>query len=414
MPNPKVKLSRTTVERLEPGDRRFIVWDADMPGFGVRVSPAGPRNPRGARTYIVQFRMPGMGRSQTSRWLTIGRHGVISADRARALAAEALGKVRAGVNPAAERSHIKHRETVARLAALYLAWLRKHRKARGAESAEGALRNHVLPAIGTMAVADVQRRDIRRIVDRLEQQKKRRTAGVVIQVCRAMFNRAELDEDPWNKMRPPGSNPCLRMPVHLGERRERVLSLDELQRLGQAIRECRREGENPWMVAALVLWLLTGARLRELLDARWEWVDWQESLLRLPDSKTGKKVIHLSPVALAVLERIPHLDANAYIICGTKPGRPLISPRKGFRRIMARAGITGVTPHDLRRTYASMGLGGGLTLEQIGALLGHTTAETTKRYAYLQQDPARESTRQIGVAIARLLDGPEQLGLFPR
>lgn len=412
MLNSKVKLSRTTVEKLEPSGSRYTVWDTDIIGFGVRVSPASQRSPRGARTYIARYRMPGMGRAQQPRTLTLGRHGVISADRARQLALDALAKVRAGIDPTRERAQIKQRETVERLAALYLAWLRRHKKPRAVESAEGALRNHVLPAIGRMAVADVQRRDIKRMVDRLELQGKRRTGGLVVQVCRAMFNRAELDEEPWNLMRPAHSNPCAKLAVHLGEQRERALSLEEIGRLGQAIRDARKEGENPWLVGALLLWLLTGARLREIMHARWSWVDWHESALRLPESKTGKKVIHLSPVAMAVLERIPHLDNNPFIICGVRPGRPMIAPYKGFRRLMARARITGVTPHDLRRTYASMGLGGGLTLPQIGALLGHSTAETTNRYAFLQTDPARQSTRQIGEALAQLLDGPSQLRLF--
>lgn len=406
MPDPKLKLSRRAVERLEPAAKRYIVWDADVAGFGVRVGPSG------SRTYLLQYRVLGHGRSQPARTLTLGRHGQITVDQAREIAHDALGRIRAGGDPARERSLIKQRETVARLIEINLAWLRRQRKATSVTDAEHVLQRYVLPAIGRLAVADVQRRDIRAIADRLEAEGKRRTAGKVIQVCRAMFARSELDEAPWNRMRTPGSNPAARLTVHLGERRKRQLSTVELQALGRALRAASSRGENPWLLALILLLLLTGARLRELLLARWAWVDWQEHCLRLPESKTGAKVIYFSPVAMAVLERVPHLDGNPYIIAGTREKQPLVNPYKGWARIMALAGISGLTPHDLRRTYASMGLAGGLSLEQIGALLGHSRAETTKGYAYLQADPARQSTALIGESIRQLLDEPHQAELW--
>ena len=404
MPDQRLKLTKRTVEALLPRASRYIAWDSELPGFGVRVGAGG------VRTYVLQYRVVGAGRSQPARKLTLGRHGQITADQARVLAQDAQARIRGGGDPARERSLIKQRETVARLAQMNLAWLRRHRKRTSVADAEIILKRYVLPAIGRMAVEDVQRRDIRAITDRLEVQGKRRTAGKVVQVCRAMFNRAELDEAPWHRMRSPGTNPCARLAVHLGVRRKRKLSTVELQALGQALRTARAQGENPWLIAAVLLWLFTGARLREVLLARWAWVDWQERVLRLPpgtakESRGEAKEIVLSPVALAVLERTPHLDGNPYIICGTRPGRPLINPYKGWRRIMQLAGIEGATPHDTRRTHASVGLGGGLSLEQIGALLGHARAETTKGYAFLQADPARAASALIGEGIQALLEG---------
>lgn len=394
-----IRIGKRAVEKLEPGPARYLVWDSDIAGFGVRVGTSG------VRTYVLQYRPPGVGRSQAARTLTLGRHGQISADQARELAQRALGQVRNGGDPARERSLLKQRETVARLIEINIAWLRRHKKPRSAEDAALILKRYVLPALGRLAVADVQRRDVRAIVDRLDADGMRRTGGKVVQVCRAMFNRAELDERPWNRMRPAGSNPCARLPVHLGARRTRHLSTAELGALGGALRTARAHGENPWLLGAIWLWLTTGCRLREILLARWDWIDWTEGLLRLPESKTGAKTVTLSPLALAVLERIPHLDGSPWIICGTRPGRPMINPYKGFKRVLGLAGIEDFTPHDFRRTYASVGLGHGLSLEQLGALLGHSRAETTKGYAFLQSDPARRSAAAIGEGIKALLEG---------
>lgn len=398
----KIRLTKRSVEKLEPCPRRFIVWDTDLVGFGVRVQPSG------ARTYLLQYRVPGMGRAQPARTLTLGRHSLqLTADQARELAATALAQIRAGADPARERAGLRHRPTVARLVEMYLAWLKKRAKPRSHADARNVLDLHVLPAIGALAVADVRRGDVVAIVRRLEESGHPRTGGKVVQYVRAMFNRAELDEAPWHEMRSPGTNPCRKLDVHLGEKRTRRLSMAELGRLGGALRAAVKRGESPWLIGAVLLWLLTGARLNEILLARWVDVDWQEGRLRLADSKTGPKSIWLSPAALAVLERIPHLDGNPHIIVGTRPNRPMVNPYKGWRRIMAHAGIEAARPHDLRRTFASMGLGRGLSLEQIGALLGHASVQTTRGYSFLDTDPARESARLIGEGITQLLEGKD-------
>ncbi len=215
---------------------------------------------------------------------------------------------------------------------------------------------------------------------------------------------APLDEAPWFAMRDPGTNPCIRISVHLGERRTRHLSLDELQRLGNALKEASEEGESPYFIGAVLLFLLTGARLREILNAERNMVDRNNGVLELRDRKAGDPVIYLSPQALAVIDALPEVPNNPYLIPGRRPGRPMINPYKPWKRLMASAGIDNATFHDLRRTYASHGLGSGLTLEQIGALLGHSQAQTTQGYAFLESQIARENAERIGAGIHQLLN----------
>ena len=133
-------------------------------------------------------------------------------------------------------------------------------------------------------------------------------------------------------------------------------------------------------------------------------IDRGNGVLELPDRKAGDQFIYLSPQALAVIDALPEVPGNPYLIPGKRPGRPMINPYKPWKRLMALADIEGATFHDLRRTYASRGLGSGMSLEQIGALLGHSQAQTTKGYAFLENQIARENAERIGISIHQLLN----------
>jgi integrase len=183
------------------------------------------------------------------------------------------------------------------------------------------------------------------------------------------------------------------------QRRERFLTTEELSRLGEAIRDAETTGvawefdqtkptakhlpndENrrtligPHTAAALRLLILTGARLREILNLRREWVDLERGLLLLPDSKTGRKSIVLNAPAMAVLAILPRI--GAYVIAGDNPQKPRADLNRPWPAVTKHAGLEGVRIHDLRHTHASIGAGAGLGLPIIGKLLGHSQSSTT-------------------------------------
>ncbi len=180
----------------------------------------------------------------------------------------------------------------------------------------------------------------------------------------------------------------------------------ELSRLGEALAAGVREGtETMFMIAAIRLLLFTGARLGEILGLRWDYVDIERACLRLPDSKTGQKVLYLNAPALEVLAALPRVEANPYVICGKREGAHLVNLEKPWRRIRARATLDDVRLHDLRHSFASFGAAGGLSLLMIGKLLGHTQAATTERYAHLAADPVRAANEAIGERIAAAMKG---------
>jgi integrase len=134
-------------------------------------------------------------------------------------------------------------------------------------------------------------------------------------------------------------------------------------------------------------------------------VDLEQKELRLPDSKTGAKTVHLGEVAVALLEALPRVTGNPYVIAGKKDKAHLTDLQHPWRRIRKAAGLNDVRIHDLRHTFASGGLLVGEGLAMIGKLLGHTQVQTTARYAHLASDPVKQAATKISDRLALALFG---------
>lgn len=177
--------------------------------------------------------------------------------------------------------------------------------------------------------------------------------------------------------------------------------------MGAALAELEREGlDLPSTITAVRLLILTGCRREEILALKWEHVDLENACLRPPDSKTGAKVVFLNQPALELLAQTPRLEGNPYVCPGHKAGGHLVGLPKAWTRILKRAGLEGVRLHDLRHSFASVGAAAGLGLPIIGALLGHTQAATTQRYAHLGADPIRAANEEVGRRLAEALSKP--------
>ncbi|MEO5365953.1 MAG: tyrosine-type recombinase/integrase [Magnetococcus sp. WYHC-3] len=105
-------------------------------------------------------------------------------------------------------------------------------------------------------------------------------------------------------------------------KRERFLTREELPRLGNALREAEQNGMNPGEVNAILLLLLTGCRRGEVINLEWPHVDMERACLRLLDSKTGAKVVHLRAAAMELLAAQPHIQGTPFVFPGTIHGPP--------------------------------------------------------------------------------------------
>ncbi len=262
-----------------------------------------------------------------------------------------------------------------------------------------AIRKHANPELGRIKLDKISNADLARLHTKIGKTSTV-NANRTMECISSIFRYAATCN-----IVPVGHNPTKGIRVFRESRRERFLSSEELARLGEAIREAETDGtpyeideskpsakhapkpENrriridAYTAAAFRLLILTGARLREILHLKWEYVDFQRGLLLLPDSKTGRKAIVLNAPALALLQ--PLERAGQYVIASGDPDRPKADLNRPWRTISKRAGLAGVRIHDLRHTHASVGAAAGLSLPIIGKLLGHTQASTTQRYAHL-------------------------------
>jgi len=205
-------------------------------------------------------------------------------------------------------------------------------------------------------------------------------------------------------LRPDGSNPRKHIRKYPEEKRERFLSTAELRRIGEVLREMESERvELPSAILAARLLILTGCRLGEIMTLKWDYIDFQERALRLPDSKTGKKIVHLGSPAVEYLQDAQHINGNPWVITGTLLGKPLSDLQPFWQRVRARAGLKDVRIHDLRHTFASTAVASGQGLPMIGKLLGHTQVQTTARYAHLAADPVKSAADSVATSLREAL-----------
>ncbi len=384
----QIKITKRTVDKLQADGRDQFYWDADLPGFGLRVRESG------RKYYVAQFRANGR-----LRRMTLGRHGTIAPETARRRAMALISDAKGGADPAAERDNGRKALTMKALGERFLEeYVPVHCKPSTAYEYGRSVKLYINPHIGSRKVEQIQRSDIAELHHGMRDRpyQANRTLGVLSK----MFNLAEL----WG-IRPDGSNPCLHVKRYKEEKRERFLSSEEFTRLGQVLEEILQDGsETPSAAAAIRLLMLTGCRLMEIQKLRWENVDLEAGELHLPDTKTGGRVVPLAPSAVRLLASLPRDEDNPWVIAGRKPGSHLTDLQHPWRRIRERAGLDDVRIHDLRHSFASRALALGEGLPMIGKLLGHTQVQTTARYAHLARDTVKLSAARIGDSIDQDLD----------
>lgn len=385
----KGKLTKRSVEQLAVKEKDYIVFDGDLPGFGVRVMPSGKR------FFLIQYRRHGR-----TRRVMLGQFGPITAERARREAMVMLGNVRgADGDPAALRDQERQSATVKELGERFL---REHVavrcKPRTQSEYKRAVDLFIAPFFRTQRARAVAPADVAELHGAHAHipYQANRTLGVLSK----MMSLAET----WG-IRDKHSNPCEDIERYPEHKRERFLSAKEIQRLGAVLKQAETDGsESQYAVAAFRLLLLTGCRLSEIQTLRWAYVNLDENELNLPDSKTGAKIVHFGQSVHDLLSKLPQVEGNPYVIVGKVAENYLIDLQKPWRRIRTAAGLEGVRIHDLRHTFASGGLLVGEGLPMIGKLLGHTQIQTTARYAHLADDPVKAAATRISGQLAAALE----------
>jgi integrase len=368
------KLTKSVTERFAPAEADYVVWDAELPGFGVRVKPSG------VKSYVVQYRNRKTG---ASRRQTIGQHGpLLTFHKAREQARIILADALKGNDPVADGWAIRTAPTMKQLAKDYL---EQHalpkKRTRSVENDRSMLDRIILPRLGGKKVSDVRSRDIH--VLHVAMKGTPYQANRVLALMSKMFSLAVN----WGWR---GDNPVKGIERFHEERRERWLSDDELGRILSAL----ATQSNERAANAVRFQLLTGARIGEVLSSRWSDVDLIRGVWTKPSHHTKQnrtEHLPLSAPALALLAEMRERagPAQQYLFPGNSPDKPLQGIKKFWRNITKQAGLEDYRLHDNRHTHASHLVSSGLSLEIVGRLLGHTNPLTTKRYAHLSDHPLR-------------------------
>ena len=383
-------LTKRVVDSLSVNGKDAIFWDSDLAGFGVRVYPSGKK------VFVVQTRAFGR-----SKRVTLGRYGDITTEMARKDATAVIGRIKRGQPPFPVEPETAPDPTVVDLAERYQRqYVEMHCKPATISHYRLMLRKHIVPALGERLVADVEHKDILAFHNKLHHMPT--VANRAVDILVKMFNLA----DGWGWL-PNGTNPCRGVSRFKVEKHERFLTREELYRLGQTLKAAPAEGlASTHAAAAIRLLVLTGCRRNEILGLRWDDLNFESGEMRLPDSKTGARMVPLPPKSAEILVGLPRTPDNPWVFPGRKKGTRLVNLNDSWDRVRKRAGLDGVRLHDLRHTYASRALALGESLPMIGQLLGHRMVNTTARYAHLARDSVRDSSARVAADIGARIGPP--------
>ena len=355
-----------------------VRWDDAIPGLGVRIFPSGKKS------YLLRYRAKGR-----RRYMTLGRVGAdITLAQARDRARKYRVEVLDGGDPLETRRAAARGKTFGDLVMTYLErHVEAQRLKTGAATKRRLERN--IPASWKARNADsIAGWEIEALHQRIGKTRPYE-ANRLLEIVRTMYRHAPR----WLYLDAGTPNPTDGIKKFREQKRKRWVTPEELPALATAI-----DGEsNIYIRAALWTYLLTGVRKTELLQARWDDVDWQRGTLKLPETKSGEEqVVALSAAALAIFQGVPHLDGNPYILPGAISGHHLVNIDKAWRRVRKRAGVEDVRLHDLRRTVGSWLTQHGADLNLVKDALRHASISTTLTYARLGADPARAAMEDHG------------------
>lgn len=408
------KITKQFVDKAVPGEIDRLFWDTQLRGFGLKVTVAG------TKTYVVQYRTSG-GRHGKARRVTIGKHGSPwTAEAARQEAQRILALSAQGEDPAEKKRRPAKSLTISELCDLYLEEGIGSKKASTISTDRGRIERHIKPLLGKRKVSEIGSGDVAKFMHDVAQGKTaldikvgpraraivrggKGTATRTVGLLGGIFSYAV-------QVGFADANPVLGVKRYPDRKNERFLSLPEIAVVGRALESIEKTEGNKVAVAILRMLLLTGARRGEIENLKWSEVDLWTKCLRLEDSKTGQKIIHLNTTALALIDDLSkhRMPGATFVFASPSADRPYAGTSKVWQKIRSETEFADLRIHDLRHTFASLGILQGAPVAVVGKLLGHANVATTERYAHLTEDPVRLASNRIGDAIGEALKPGEK------
>lgn len=381
---PKAHLTQAFISSAQclPGRAKVDFYDLTIPGlvYEARASGGG--------TYYLRYTDP----AGTKRQYKLGRSSDISCASARKEAQRLRSVVVLGGDPAAKKAEAKSIPLFCEIADQHMTYARLH--LRSHEDVSSIFRTHLLPKFGKKRVTDITRPAVSQF---LADKREAGLAPVTVEKIRVIMHRCyELAA----QESVPGcdKNPCrgIKRPQMVFAR-ETFLTADQASRLKAAAASSRNTQLRP----IIELLLLTGARKRELLDAKWAHIDLGRRLWVIPTSKTNRpRRVPLSQDAIAIIEALPRFPGCPWLIPNPATREPYTCLKSAWREAIKKAKLPGLRIHDLRHSAASFMCAAGVPLYSVGTVLGHANVSTTSRYAHLSGTSLLEAV-EAGAAMHR-------------
>jgi len=358
----------------------------------------------GARAFSLDYRFAGR-----QRRMTIGRWPEWSVTTARERAKELRRMIDEGLDPLATREDLREAPRVKDMIDRYIREHLPKLAPVNASDQTSMLRKIVEPALGNRLVTDITKSDVAQFLDVVAEGRPRPCkqkpnnrarklqghkptpvrANRVGEVLRKMFTLAVEWE--WR-----ADNPAQGFHRRIEQARERFLSPDELTRLAAVL-----DGAEDQRAADIIrMCMLTGARVGEVRQARFEQFNLDYAIWSKPASTTKQRKIHRVPISQDVVAIVRQRQlvvprGNPWVFPGDAVGKPVREVRRFWVKVQREADLPDVRIHDLRHTFASLLVSGGASLEIIGRLLGHSQMQTTQRYAHLMESPLRAGVDSV-------------------
>lgn len=360
-------------------------FDKVLPGFGTRTYASG------RRVYVLQARIAGR-----QRLITIGNAAVIGEYAAKDVARRLILRVELGLNPAEDKRG-RATPSYAKFLEYYWQTVSPGWKPSTRTIQDVYRRAHLDHAFRGKFLDEISHADALRWHAELTRSAGPGAANRAMEILKAMFNKAER----WGYL-PEHSNPFNGVKRNRKRKIERFLSQDEMERLGKALAEARRT--HPLQSAAVTLLALTGCRRSEIIHLKWSEVKGRR--LKLTDSKTGPRLVWLGTEAQAVLAGLPRKRGEDRVF--PFEGEPESAIDNFWRQLRKRARLEDVRLHDLRHNYASHAARSSETLPMIGKLLGHTSVNSTQRYAHLDDETLLRAATTVGGKLESGIKGSDR------
>ena len=390
----RIRLTVKVIAAAKPKAKEYTLWDNLLAHLGVRVQPSG------VRSYIIQTRVDGR-----MRKVTLGRFPELPLDAAR------RGRPRPSW-PACGAARTWRRRA-SKKAPLFRDFAARYRERRGQRWKPSSLRtfdvylrSRLMPHFGKMRLDAITHERVSAWFDAASADKPG-AANRAFDILRAMLVAARQ----WGELGEHVPDACANIVKNPRRPVARFLDRDELERLGKVLDS--HKAEHPWQVAVIRLLTLTGARLSEVLNLKWDEVGElgeDGASARLEDTKTGPRTIWLGPEAAGLLAALPRPGGRERVFPEDLTSQRLYTFWCGIRE---EAGLSGLRIHDCRHTWASQGVMNGVGLTTVGRMLGHRNRETTAIYAHLDDAALRDASAQTASVIARAMNYEAEPPPFP-